>query len=268
MLGVLARATLDLLLPASCAGCDAEVAAPGQLCASCFQTMTFIADPMCWHCGLPFGSRQPAGPFGSREAAGARRLCTACTADPPPWDRARAALLYDAAAKTLILPLKHADRQDSAASLSLHMHRAGAALLAGADLLVPVPLHRWRLLHRRYNQAALLAACLSRRTRVPTVPDALARIRPTAPLGARSAAGRAAQMAGAIVVRPARRIRIAGRRAVLVDDVLTSGATARACVTALLDAGAAGVDVLVASRVADPRSDRARDLSGDELEDD
>ena len=257
MLGVLARATLDLLLPASCAGCGTEVAASGQLCAACFGEMTFIAEPLCWQCGLPFGSR---------EAAGARRLCPACTDDPPPWDRARAALLYDAAAKTLILPLKHADRQDNAAALALHMHRAGAALLAGADMLVPVPLHRWRLLHRRYNQAALLAACLARRTGLPTLPDALARTRPTAPLGARSAAKRAEQMRGAIVVRAGRRIRIAGRRVVLIDDVLTSGATARACASALLAAGAAGVDVLVASRVADPRSDRARDVPGDEFE--
>lgn len=259
MLGVLARTVLDLLLPASCAGCGTEVASPGQLCAACFGAMNFIAEPLCWQCGLPFGSRQ---------AAGTRRLCAACTTDPPPWERARAALLYDAAAKTLILPLKHADRQENASALALHMQRAGAALLAGAEILVPVPLHRLRLLHRRYNQAALLAACLARRTGLLSVPDALARTRPTAPLGARSAAGRAAQMRGAIVVRPARRIRIAGRRVVLIDDVLTSGATARACATALLAAGAAGVDVLVASRVADPRSDRGRDLSGDELEDD
>ncbi len=259
MLGVIARATLDLLLPASCAGCATEVAAPGQLCAACFGAMNFIAEPLCWRCGLPFSSR---------ELADGRRPCHGCAADPPGWDRARAALLYDAAAKTLILPLKHADRQENAAALALHMHRAGAALLAGADLLVPVPLHRWRLLHRRYNQAVLLAASLARRTGLPTLPDALARIRPTSPLGSHSAAGRAAQMQGAIVVRPARRIRIAGRRVVLIDDVLTSGATARACATALRAAGAAGVDVLVASRVAPPQSDRAPGLPGDEIEDD
>ncbi len=221
--------------------------------------MRFIAEPLCQSCGLPFGNLAEAGP---------RRICTACTAQPPPWGRARAALLYDEAAKSLILPFKHADRQENAATLALHMQRAGAALLSGAELLVPVPLHRRRLLHRRYNQAALLAAALARRTRLRAVPDLLARVRATHPLGERSAAERAALLRGAIVVRPARRVLVAGRRVLLIDDVLTSGATAGACARALLDAGAANVDVLVASRVADPRSDRARDETEDDHADD
>ncbi len=244
----MARATLDLLLPPCCACCDSPVASPGQLCGPCFQAMRFIAEPLCQLCGLPFASQAEAGRL---------RICASCAEAPPPWGQARAALLYDGAAKSLILPFKHADRQENAAALALHMHRAGAALLARAELLVPVPLHRRRLLQRRYNQAALLAAALSRRVRVACVPDALARTRDTARLGERSAAERARLLQGAIEVRPSRRIRIRGARVVLIDDVMTSGATARACARALLDAGASSIDVLVASRVADPRSGRA-----------
>ncbi len=170
--------------------------------------------------------------------------------------------MYDDAARALVLPLKYADRTEIAATLALHMQRAGGELLASAELLVPVPLHRSRLLHRRYNQAALLAASLSRRTGVPSLPDALQRSRATGSLGALSAARRAEVLLGAISVRAHRREAVAGRRVVLVDDVLTSGATAGICTTALLDAGAANVDVLVASRVADPRREAA-DADGD-----
>ncbi len=243
-----ARAGLDLLLPASCACCDAAVDVPGQLCGACFGRISFIAEPLCGQCGLPFASRATAG---------AVRLCATCTAAPPPWGRARAAMLYDAASRALILPFKHNDRVEMARTLAMHMHRAGAGLLAGADLLVPVPLHRWRLLRRRYNQSALLAHEVSRRAGVPACLDLLVRLKATRSLGQQSAAARARALSGAIDVRPARRALVAGRHIVLIDDVLTSGATAGACTRALLDAGAAHVDVLVASRVADPRIDRA-----------
>ncbi len=225
---------LDLLLPPHCALCDAQVGAPGQFCAACFQSLRFIGEPACRRCGVPFASRDVAGPD---------HICPSC----------RDALLYDDRAKALILPLKNADREENALALAMQMRRAGAALLAQADVLVPVPLHRWRLLRRRYNQSVLLARALSRGSAVTLVADALLRRRATARLGAHSAAERAAMLDGAIAVRPKRRIRIAGQRVLLIDDVLTSGATANACAVALLDAGAANVDVLVASRVADPR---------------
>jgi len=245
---------LDLILPAGCAMCDAEVELPGQLCGSCFAGLSLIGPPLCRACGLPFATQ-----------AEALALCASCTTAPPPWGQARAALTYDEAARRLILPLKHADRTEIAGTLAFHMQRAGQSLLDHADLLVPVPLHRWRLLHRRYNQSALLAHALTRRTGRPTLPDALRRIRATASLGGLSAAQRATLMQSAIVVRPHRSTAIAGRRILLIDDVLTSGATARACTRALLDAGAKSIDVLVASRVADPRRDIP---AGDDVDED
>ncbi len=232
-------AILDTLLPPTCAACDQPVAAPGQLCAACFGGLHFVTAPLCHSCGLPFAVQGQA-------------VCATCTAAPPPWGAARAALMYDAASQKLILPFKHADRTELAQTLALHMQRAGAGLLAGADLLVPVPLHRWRLLHRRYNQAALLAWALARRSGRAALPDALSRVVATRFLRDRTHAQRAALLLGAIRVRPHRAAAIAGRRILLIDDVLTSGATARACTRALLDAGAANVDVLVASRVAEP----------------
>jgi ComF family protein len=238
------RGVLDLLLPPLCARCGEAVSQPGQLCAACFPLMNFIAEPLCRRCGVPFGTAAQAG-----EA----RICESCRRSSPPWRQARAALLYDDAAKSLILPLKHDDRGDLVAVLGLHMHRAGAALLARADILVPVPLHRRRLLHRRFNQAAILAQELGRRARLPVLPDGLQRPHATGALEFSSARERAETLRDAIVVRPARRALLAGQRILLIDDVLTSGATARACSHALLDAGALNVDVLVASRVPYPR---------------
>jgi ComF family protein len=171
----------------------------------------------------------------------------------PAFSRARAAFRYDVYARRLILPFKHADRTEHCDVLATHMARAGAALLRDADVLVPVPLHRRRLRRRRYNQAALLARALARASGLQVIPDALERLRPTPPLGGQSATERHATVDGAFAVRPRRAGRIAGRRVVLIDDVMTSGATANACAAALRAAGAADVMALVAARVPDPR---------------
>ncbi len=244
LLPLAGRMALDLLLPPVCLTCDRPVEAPGRFCAACFARTGFVTEPCCHCCGQPFAH---AG------LGGAAGRCPSCLAHAPPWRRARGALRYDAQAAKLMLAFKYADRPDLAAPLAALMARAGAALLRDAELIVPVPLHRRRLFARRYNQAALLALALGRRSLRPAVPDLLVRTRPTVKLGDLGRAARAEVLAGAIAVRPARASLVAGRQVLVVDDVMTSGATAAACAAALLAAGAAAVDVLVAARVPDPR---------------
>ena len=239
-----ATGLLDVLLPPLCLTCDRPVGAPGQFCSACFQRVSFITAPCCVRCGAPFVHIAFSGADG---------LCPHCRAHPPQFDRARAAFRYDAMAKRLILPFKHGDRTELALPLARFMARAGGDLLQAADLLVPVPLHRSRLLARRYNQAALLAFALGRLGGRRVLVDALLRRRATAMLGDLGAAERAVEMADAIALRPRHAGRIAGQRVLLIDDVLTSGATANACAAALRAGGASGVDVLALARVPDPR---------------
>jgi ComF family protein len=232
------------VLPPRCAACDDPVETHGQLCAACFGRTQFITSPFCARCGVPFASAGQSGMGG---------LCPGCQAHPPVFREARAALRYDDQARRLILPLKHGDRVELAAILAPMMARAGAALLLRADVLVPVPLHRRRLFERKYNQAGVLAFAVGRLADRPVLPDALVRTRRTSPLDEKSPEERAREVAGSFSVRPSALARVAGRTVLLVDDVMTSGATANACATSLLEAGAAAVDVLVAARVPDPR---------------
>lgn len=232
------RLALDALVPPLCLACDNPVADPGQFCAGCFSAAHLIAPPLCERCGVPFEAAAQGGASG---------ICGDCRENPPPWRRARAALAYDAVARRLVLPLKYADRPETARHLAPLLARAGAVLLAEAEAIVPVPLHRRRLLARRYNQAVVLARALAR-PGLPALLDALVRTRPTAPLGELGREDRTREVAGAFAPRPARIPALRGRRVVLVDDVLTSGATAGACSRALLEAGAASVDVLALAR--------------------
>jgi ComF family protein len=238
------RSALDLALPPHCLACGEPVLALGEFCADCFRQTGFISEPCCIRCGVPFISLAQGG---------VDLLCPTCRTTPPTFDRARAALRYDAQARRLLLPLKYADRVEMTTLLVRQMARAGGALLRQADVLVPVPLHRRRLFMRRYNQAALLGHGLARGAHKRMLPDALVRTRPTANLGDKSARERASEVAGAFIVRPSRAATLVGRRVLLIDDVMTSGATANACALALMRAGAAGVDVLTAARVSDPR---------------
>jgi ComF family protein len=235
---------LDILLPPQCLTCDAGVEAPGRFCAACFRGVTFVTDPCCAACGVPFSHATQRGP---------EKLCHGCAAQRPPWGRARGALRYDAQSRRILLPFKHGDRTEHAAALAPLMVRVGADLLRDADVLVPVPLHRTRLRARRYNQAALLAKAVGSLAGRPVLADALRRLRATPPLGELSAEDRAASVADVFAMRASRVPRIAGRHILLIDDVMTSGATGAACTRILLAAGAAGVDVLVAARVPDPR---------------
>jgi ComF family protein len=177
-------------------------------------------------------------------------LCGACAVEPPAFDRARAALRYDEGARSLILAFKHADRTDSAPAFGRWLARAGAELLAGADLIAPVPLHRWRLLKRGYNQAAILARALAREAGVALVPDLLQRRRATPSQQGLSGQARLANVTpAAFRPHPWHKARLDGRRVVLVDDVMTTGATVGACAQVLRRAGAAEVDVLTLARV-------------------
>ncbi len=241
------------------------MAAQGSQCADCWRELIFLTPPLCDRCGVPFahegqGERQAErqgeggqGEGGQGEGGGAALLCPDCLAHPPAFRRARALYWYSEAAKRLILPLKHAGRTELAPWLADRMASAEAALIAGCDLILPVPLHRGRLFARGYNQAAMLARQLARRSGRPWSPALLRRRRATPPLGGRGRAERAALLRDAFALAPAAPARLAGRHLLLVDDVLTSGATADACARLLLDAGAASITVLAVARVVDGR---------------
>ncbi len=230
------RLILDVLLPPACLACGTAVDEPGALCPVCWGKVAFIAAPACACCGLPFGIE-----------AGEGALCASCLAEPPPFARARAVFLYDDGSKPLVLRFKHGDRTDAAPAFGRWMARAGADLLAEAEAILPVPLHRWRLFRRRYNQAALLAHELARLSGVPAQVLALRRARRTPPQGQMSREARRRNVRGAFLLAdPAA---VAGRRVLLVDDVLTSGATVGECARVLLAGGATAVDVLTLARV-------------------
>lgn len=238
---------LDALLPPRCLACPSEVAEHGTLCAACFTALAPVTAPFCARCGVPFAHE------GQGETGEGGLLCDPCRNRAPAFRTARAAFRYGEGARRLILPFKHGDRTDLARPLARQMARAGASLLARAEIIVPVPVHWRRLVARRYDQAALLALALGHIGGIPVVPDMLRRILATEALGGKSAAERAATVEGAFAVSRAGARRVRGRQVLLVDDVMTSGATAGACAVALLAAGAAAVDVLAAARVPDPR---------------
>lgn len=229
---------LDVVLPPRCLKCGATVDSVGALCANCWPAVAFLAPPHCAACGLPFE-------FDLGPAA----LCGSCAGEHPVFERARAAFRYDEGSKDLILRFKHADRIDGAATFAGWMARAGAELVVAADIIAPVPLHRWRLVRRRYNQAAILANAISRAQGKLVVPDLLVRRRATPSQGHLGRSQRQRNVAGAFALHPQSTQVAAGARILLVDDVLTTGATATACAKALLNAGANAVDLLVLARV-------------------
>ena len=230
------RTLLDLFLPALDAQ-GAPAMTPG-LPAESWNRIAFLETPVCDGCGSPW-----------EFDPGPDVRCAACMARPRAFDRARAACLYDEHSRDLILKLKHADRTDLAPVLARWLLRSAHELVQDADLIVPVPLHRWRLLSRRYNQVAEMARPLGALAGVPVLPDGLARIRRTESQGGKSATGRRRNVAGAFAVPSGRGNRVEGRRILLIDDVLTTGATAHACARALKAAGAASVDLAVIAKV-------------------
>jgi ComF family protein len=242
-----AAGLLDLMLPPRALN-DAASARAVQttgMTAEAWSRIRHIEAPFCDGCGSPFDFDLGRGV-----------RCAGCLARAAAFDHARAACVYDEHSRDLILKLKHADRTDLAGLFARWLARAAADLLPDIDAVLPVPMHRWRLLGRRYNQAAEIARPLAAATRLPYWPDALARARRTESQAGKSGVGRQRNVAGAFAVAPRWTARIAGARLLIVDDVLTTGATAEGCARALKRAGAARVDVAVIARVKE-RSTRA-----------
>lgn len=232
----LTGAAIDLVYPPSCLVCRAACAREAALCPACWRKIAFIERPFCERLGLPFAADLGPGTISPQAAA-----------DPPVYDRARAVAAFgEGPARELVHQLKYGDRPDLARPMGRWMARAGSELLAGADVIVPVPLHWRRLLQRRFNQAAALAQEIGRASGLPVETTALARVKATTPQVGLSRAARAGNLQGAF---RAPKGAFAGRRVVLVDDVATSGATLNAAARALRRAGAAGVDALVFARV-------------------
>ena len=239
VLGHAAKLTLDIALPTLCVSCREPVHGEG-VCAACWSKLSFIAPPYCPRLGIPF-VYDPGPDMLSMEAI----------ASPPAYQRARAAVRYDEVARTLVHALKYQDRTDLAPTMGRWMARAGRELLDGADMLIPVPLHWRRAWHRRYNQSGALARAIEHHSGVRLKSELLRRIRRTEQQVGLSRTQRASNVQGAFQVASDREAEVQGRRVILIDDVLTSGATIDACARALLRAKAAQVDALVFARVVD-----------------
>jgi len=235
------HAVADLLLPPVCIACRTRIESHGLLCGDCFGKIEFIAPPLCARLGIPL-------PYDPGEPS----LSAAALAAPPVYDRARAVARYSETMRDLVGSFKYRDRQEGLRLFSRWLARAGAELLGDADLIVPVPLYRSRLWWRRFNQSAMLAQGLSRTTGLPVDCFALKRVRRTASQVGLSPEQRKRNVAGAFRVEPSRAGAVKGKKIVVVDDVITTGATVEACARVLKRAKAARVDVLALARVVEP----------------
>lgn len=227
------RGCANILFPPVCLACNELVEQQGALCSECWNQMEFCAGPACDICGYPFEYQMEH-----------HTICGACIQQPPPYGRARAVFRYNSISRQLVTSLKYHDKTHIVPYIADWMVRAGEDILADADYIIPVPLHRRRLWMRRYNQSALLSQHITRKTSVPTLYNALVRTRYTPPQAGLNYKQRIKNVTGAFQVIAKYRFRIKGKRIILIDDVLTTGATVKACARALLKVGAQRVDVL------------------------
>jgi ComF family protein len=230
------RPILDFALPPRCPGCGAVTDEPHRFCLACWSKLSFLGDPCCARCALPFD-------YGE----GAEILCGRCMAEPPAYDRLRAAVAYGDMARAVALKLKYGGRPSVAETMARFIERHLDA--SAAPILAPVPLHRWRIWRRGYNQSALIAGILARRAALDAQLDLLERVKATPVLRGMNPRERKAAVRGAFRVNSKRKAGLEGRAVILVDDIYTSGATVNACASILRRAGAARVDVLCWARV-------------------
>ncbi|TNE57107.1 MAG: ComF family protein [Alphaproteobacteria bacterium] len=228
----------NLIFPPRCLSCETAISEVGALCADCWLGVTFVDGAVCQRCGQPF-ELDP----------GVETVCGGCLQSPPLYDRARAVFLYNDASRALVTGFKYGDRTDRVPSFGRWLARAGRELIDDADVLIPVPLHWTRLFQRRFNQSALLAQAIHKETLVPVLLEGLERSRSTQQQVGLSNAKRRRNVRGAFKVPEKQIPHVLGRKVVLIDDVVTSGATVEACTRALKKAGAARVDVLALARV-------------------
>lgn len=229
---------VDLIMPPICLSCQTRLDGLDALCPSCWSGISFIRPPICDCLGLPM-------PFDT----GGRMVSAAASATPPAYDRARAVASFDGLMRDLVHDLKFRDRHDLRHLLGRWLSETGQDILVGADMIVPVPLGRLRLLQRGFNQSAILAQDVARTAGLPFEPLILTRTRKTRPQVGLTRLERLKNVSGAFVVPEVRRQAVAGRNVVLIDDVITTGATVGACARALKRAGAARVDVLALALV-------------------
>jgi ComF family protein len=234
----LARGLIDLVLPPQCLACARPVTREGALCAGCWSKLRLIERPYCERLGTPFAYDLGAG-----------ALSAEAIADPPPFGRCRAVAAFDDIARQLVHGLKYRDRLELAYWMADWMARAGADVVAEAEIIVPVPMHRRRLWSRRFNQSAALAGAIAAKSGKRAALLALERIRPTRQQVGLTAGERDKNVRGAFRVPESERLAVAGRRVLLVDDVYTTGATVKAATRALMRGGAVSVDILVFARV-------------------
>lgn len=239
-IGSLGRRLLNGLCPPTCFSCGNDIVTGDCLCARCFASLHMIVSPCCSRCGEPLSQYEVSERDG---------CCVECVQCSPVWRYARAAFVYDDASRRLVFPLKYSDRIIYARFLASFMERAATHYLDQNVILVPVPLHKKKLRRRRYNQAALLAFHIAKKNNSACVPDALRRIRHTRSLARLSVLERQEELHNTFDVNPHYRSFLVGKRVVIVDDILTTGATASACARVLNEAGCASVDVVVAARV-------------------